>query len=315
MNPDQIKQLDDLRKSLLRHNVWDTSTLSSLFRDYLQNRQLSDALINNTFIGEVAYCGNHKTDSRDDLIAHLYQNFTQAGKSRDKALSLTSIALYLAGIDSTLTKVEEPNPGNVTFGWLGGGGKNNGGGSSGGNGGGINSGGSGGSVGGNVGGNIGGSSGGGNNGNNGGRYNGGQGGGTGSKPLLKRLLNWKVLLVLAAIIAVFFAIKHKTAGNEVASGISQLVFDVCRNYEGEITNDEGEKHYRLSIHHVEDNKLHLKLTNIYDSDDQQELTGHVKGGKLSVSQGPNLEISILSNGRVVLDGGDKRHGNWIFRSE
>lgn len=312
MSPDQIKQLDDLRQSLLRHNVWDTSTLSSLFRDYLQNRQLCDTLINNTFIGEVAYCSSHKTDSRDDLIAQLYQNFTQAGKNRDQALSLTSTALYLAGIDSTLTKVKEPKQGNGIFGWLGGGGKNNGGGRNGGNSGGINSGNSGGSFGGNVGGNIGGSSGGGNNGNKGGRG----GGGTGSKSFLKRLLSkWKVLIMLVAVIVGGIVVMHKTLESDGSFGISQLVFDVCRNYEGEIINDEGEKHYRLSIHHVEDNKLHLKLTNIYDSDDQQELTGHVKGGKLSVSQGPNLEISILSNGRVVLNGRDKRHGNWIFRSE
>jgi len=315
MNPDQIKQLGDLRQSLLRYNVWDTSTLSSLFRDYLQNRQLCDTLINNTFIKEVAYCNSHKTDSRDDLIAHLYQSFTQAGKSQDQALSLTSIALYLGDIDSTLTKVEEPNQGNVVFGWFGGNG-----GSNGGNGGGINSGNVGGNVGGKIGGNVGwtvsgntgGSSRGSNNGNNAGR----SGSGTGSKPLLKRLLPyWKVMLVLAAIIAVVFAIKHKTSEVEVTSEISQLVFDVCRNYEGEISNNKGEKHYRLSIHHVENNKLHLKLTNIYDSDDQQELTGYVKGVKLSVSKGPNLKISILSNGRIVLDGEDWRHGDWFFRSE
>jgi len=309
MNPDQIKQLDDLRQSLLRHNVWDTSTLSSFFRDYLQNRQLCDALINNTFIEEVAYCGSHKTDRRDDLIALLYQNFTQAGKSCDKALSLTSIALYLAGIDSTLTKVEEPNPGNVTFGWLGGGGKNNGGGS----GGGINSGGSGGSVGGNVGGNIGGNSGGGNNGNNGGK-----GGGTSSKPFLKRLLSkWRMLLVVSVIlVAVFFSILlvvHKTKNNMDNQKVS--VSDLCRVYEGKITTENGEKICKLSVHVVAENEVSIIVTNIYDPSDVVECSGKVRNGKLLVSQGPNLEIETLTKGRIVLDGGDKRHGRWRFHSQ
>lgn len=314
MSPDQIKQLDDLRQSLLRHNVWDTSTLSSLFRDYLQNRQLCDTLINNTFIGEVAYCSSHKTDSRDDLIAQLYQNFTQAGKNRDQALSLTSTALYLAGIDNTLTKVKEPKQGNGIFGWLGGGGKNNGGGRNGGKSGGTNSG----NSGGNVGGNKGGSSGGGNNGNNGGRYNGGQCGGTGSKSFLKRLASkWRMLLVVSVIlVAVFFSILlvvHKTKNNLDNQKVS--VSDLCRVYEGKITTENGEKICKLSVHVVAESEVSIIVTNIYDPSDVVECRGKVRNGKLLVSQGPNLEIETLTKGRIVLDGGDKRHGNWIFRSE
>lgn len=314
MSPDQIKQLDDLRQSLLRHNVWDTSTLSSLFRDYLQNRQLCDTLINNTFIGEVAYCSSHKTDSRDDLIAQLYQNFTQAGKNRDQALSLTSTALYLAGIDSTLTKVKEPKQGNGIFGWLGGGGKNNGGGRNGGNSGGINSGNSGGSFGGNVGGNIGGSSGGGNNGNKGGRG----GGGTGSKSFLKRIASKrKMLLVVSVILAAIFLsilfVVHKTKNNSDNQKVS--VSDLCRVYEGKITTENGEKICKLSVHVVAENEVSIIVTNIYDPSDVIEYRGKVRNGKLLVSQGPNLEIENPTKGRIVLNGSDKRHGSWRFHSQ
>lgn len=106
MDDIQCKELEQLRQNLDFQIDWDISTLSGLFRDYLQNQDLCNVLITETFINAVVYCVEHRSDNRKELSEYLSHYFTRAGMDVG-TLPLVSIALYLGHIDSEISPAEK----------------------------------------------------------------------------------------------------------------------------------------------------------------------------------------------------------------
>lgn len=278
MDSTQDNELNELRDQLNQWSSWDISNLLGLFSDYLHNRWLCDNLLNDPFIETVLYCKTNKNDDREKKIAYLYPFFKNKGYTDNISLYLISIALYLSGIDATLSTVSKPNIKEEDL--------NHGNGTSGGetNNGGIS---------------------------NPPKNEGGNGKNTGDNGTKKGL---KFVGVCAVILLLIGALKLFSKPNDNEQ-IDQSTFDICRTYEGLINSGGEEKHCNISIHHTGGNNLHIVVTNTYNANDRLELDGYIKKGHLNLSNGPSLQIETTQSGKYTLSGDNTEYGTWTFVSK
>ncbi len=253
----QEKQLLELRNCLLRRKDWTIATLESLFRDYIQNRQLYDALTSSEFIGAVSYCGNNLNNGKDALIQDVYTKFIQDGKEAKRAANLTGVALFLAGANDSLTPLSPQKTPKSPFISI-------------------------------------------SKGNNTPRA---------KRPFNKKLC-WIILAVCVAV-ALLFAIIHKISSNNDLSDIP--ITELCRVYDGSISDDTTTTDCILSITYVNDKELALVVHPVYEPC-PASYSGHMKKDKLVITGGPNLQIIKGKDNRIELEGKDNKHGLWSFKS-
>ncbi|MBR1991717.1 MAG: hypothetical protein IJ986_05540 [Bacteroidales bacterium] len=90
--------------------------------------------------------------------------------------------------------------------------------------------------------------------------------------------------------------------------------DLCRQYAGTIAMEGQTEECQLSISYKEENRLNIVVKYVYEPT-KYESIAKIKNNRLSLHDGPSLEIEKTKKGKIKLVGQDKKHGCWSFVSQ
>lgn len=119
------------------------------------------------------------------------------------------------------------------------------------------------------------------------------------------VLSLIVAALISAVISIFFIRCHG------GSGWTQP--DLCRQYTGTVSLDGHSEECLMSVCYKEEDKLAVKVEYVYEPQ-RIDCTAKVKTNSLVLDEGPELEIEKTDDGKVKLEGQDKKHGKWSFVS-
>lgn len=106
MTPQQLDELNELRRCLSRSSSIDREDLMGLFSDFIHNSDLRGKLYNTSFSEAVVYCFTYKSYDRVVVINKLFDWLvTQQRVMEAEAQSMTEIALFVGGVDGQLNDI------------------------------------------------------------------------------------------------------------------------------------------------------------------------------------------------------------------